>query len=413
MNFPIVKEYRTDLKWTNPENDIKKEPILIPLGEKGRIIVPRHAPFFVESLALYAANGAPLILDKDYRVFRLMPRLTELTAQEVSCMIEIMDDNITDVLVDYHTVGNFSLLDQSFIQLVESAVKDDRIILWENLLNKPVVFPPELHTHSLIYEVTSFQDMVDFLDKFLTNTEKNLIEVRLEYYSNLLTKYIVSYTATINTFLDNHKSSYNAHGLTKAQVGLSKVDNFATATPAQAVKARSDLHLTPGGMDAILSKYSFDKALFLEAKRLPISQYGFQGASLVTTQTTGWTIKIPNPAPAVFQGKAYTIPAWQEDLSQTFLDPSNRTFYLYAVLSANGPTYEIVLEKRLESPYSLWVGLVTTLSGGIGTVQMFNVFAMDGHRVSETKRGNCIPASSGAPNTLGSCPWLRTREILP
>lgn len=412
MNFPIIKDYRMDLKGTNPENEIEQEPISIPLGETGRIIVPRHAPFFVDTLAVYATNGSPLIPDKDYRVFRLMPRLTELTAQSISCMIEILDDNLTEVLVDYHTVGNFSLIDQSFIQLVESAANDDRIILWENLLNKPIVFPPTLHPHSLIYEVVSFQDMVDFLDKFLTPEEKNRIEVRITHFSNLLTKHIALYTASINTFLNNHIATHNAHELTKVWAGLGNVDNFATATPSQAVRSRTDLHLIPSGLEAIIAKYSFDKSQFLEANHLPISQYGYQGASTPVARPNGWIITVPNTIPAVFQGKAYTLPVWQETLNQIFVDPSNRTFYLYATLTATGPGYEIVLEKRLESPYSLWVGVITTDASKISSIQMFNVFAIAGHRVSETRRGNCIPASTGDPNTLGTCPWLRNREVI-
>lgn len=52
MNFPLVPEYQFDIDGTNPENEIDNETIDFPKSEHITVIVPRHAPFFVDGLVL-------------------------------------------------------------------------------------------------------------------------------------------------------------------------------------------------------------------------------------------------------------------------------------------------------------------------------------------------------------------------
>ena len=144
----------------------------------------------------------------------------------------------------------------------------------------------------------------------------------------------------------------------------------------------------------------------------------FQGATKTVLlgsvyPEVGWTIFFKSEIKAAFNGQPYTLPPGAIDLRDIDPSPANKTFYIYAVLVNGVPTYQISQDKRLESPFQLWVGKVITNNLQILTIERFNVFTVNGNRVSEIKRGNAIPASSGLANTEGQFPWLRSDELLP
>jgi hypothetical protein len=235
MHFPITLEYQTDIKGTNPDNLIVDEPKHVEAGVNTRIVVPRHAPFFAnDSFKMKFPTGEPMVAGVHYRLFKIMNRLTEDTGLKMACMVELLDDSITDFLWTYHTVGHLSLIDNTLLELITSAVNDNRPVYWEYLKNKPVVFPPTLHTHSLIYEIMAFQDVIDILDAYLnymTVSGDEIMDIKVNHYHDLIASYIDVYTKMLGGFLQNHLDAVNAHGLTALQVGLDKVDNFVTATP--------------------------------------------------------------------------------------------------------------------------------------------------------------------------------------
>jgi hypothetical protein len=277
MQIPIVREYQTDIEGKNPENQIRDEPKFTPAGEFSRVIVPRHAPFFVNTLVVKLPNGKVLDKDVHYRMMRLMTRLTEETGQPVGCLIELLDPAITDVLLDYNTVGHFSLIDNSMLQLITAAMNDDRPVLWENLQNKPTVFPPTWHGQSITQDIVAWQDLIEVFDDYLhlmTRNGRELIQVRIDHFYDLLSNYIVVYTRMLTTFLNNHTRTTNEHGLTALQVGLEKVDNFETATSGNVLQGRSDMHLTPQGLETVIGTFGFDSSQYLKTGLLPISRFG-------------------------------------------------------------------------------------------------------------------------------------------
>lgn len=277
MQFPIVREYQEDLEGLNPENKILDEPKSTPAGIWSRIIVPDHAPFFVDSLAVKAPNGQPLDMGVHYQIFSIMPRLTDLAGQSVACFIELLDPDLTDVLLDYHVVGEYSLIDNRLLQMIFSAVNDDRPVFWENLKNKPVVFPPHLHSHSLIRTVVCWQDTLEVMDLYLAMKAANGREptqIRIDHFYDLLTHYITVYSDMLTEFLTRHMRTNNEHGLTALQVNLEKVDNYETATSGNVLQARSDMHLTPQGLETIIETFGFDSSQYLKTGLLPISRFG-------------------------------------------------------------------------------------------------------------------------------------------
>ena len=278
MNFPIVQQYKFDIDGSNPDNKVTNEPITTPAGIRSRIIVPVNAPFFVDSLELTHVNGQPLVEGIDYRVFRMMGKLSEFCAREVACLVELLKPELTDVLVSYHVVGETSLFDRGLLQLVLAAMNDERPVWWENVLNKPVAFPPPQHGHSLLYEIVAFQDMISMVDElidYLTNTNKDILEIKLDHLSTLIDWYINLYTTTLTEYLNRHKGAYNAHGLTAAQANAELINNYATANITQAIQGeRDDLVITPPGIKALLQEYGYNGEFYLETNVVPLSRYG-------------------------------------------------------------------------------------------------------------------------------------------
>jgi len=282
MNFPIVHEYRNDILNQNPENRVLGEPFKVIKGPGSRIVIPVHAPFFVKSLRLYNANMEPLTKADDegvgdWRMYKIMGGLTELTAKPVGCMIEILNPDVTDGFFDYDIVGHFSLFDNTLLRLILETAEDNRPVYWENLRDKPVVFPPELHGMSLIYDMIAFGDMVELITlllDYLNANSRTPTQIKIEHYLDLLNNYITVYRTELLKSLARHEGSYDAHGLTKGQIGLPLVDNFATARGDDLLKPNNDMHLTPGGLKTIINTLSFNAPELLASNKVPLSSFG-------------------------------------------------------------------------------------------------------------------------------------------
>lgn len=126
----------------------------------------------------------------------------------------------------------------------------------------------------------------------------------------------------------------------------------------------------------------------------------------------GWSIFAQTAIKVTFQGRAYNMPPGTIDLRNVVPNPANKTFYMYALIKNGVPLYEVTEEKRLESPFQVWIGKIVTGASQILTIERFNVATINSSRVSEIKRGNSIPASSGLANEEGQLPWLRADELL-
>lgn len=274
MNYPIINGFKVDLNQEFIENKVIDE--LYTLDDNQNVLVPRYAPFFVNSLSVTALDGTPL--DKtDYRIFRMMGALSALTASPVACLIEITNPTIKNVLLTYHQTGKSSLFDASFIEMINNAANDDRMVKWGNIKHKPVVFDPILHTHSLTYEITTFKDVVDMINQwtdYIKQTSVNNGLVALETQTKIIKNYFDRNGAIIDYLLSRHVNAVDAHGLTKAQIGKGLVDNIPTSTLAEGLRGAPNQRLTPYVLGALLDRYGVIDDAYVKANTLPISFYG-------------------------------------------------------------------------------------------------------------------------------------------
>ena len=279
MNFPLVPEYQFDIDGTNPENEIDNETIDFPKSEHITVIVPRHAPFFVDGLVLKDKNNDLLVKGKDYRIYRIMGRLSAYCAQEVSSFIEILNPELELVYATYKTVGDVSLFDKGLAYEVMSAINDPRTIIdYEYIKNRPTAFKPEDHKHSLLYGVVAFQDTVDTIATYIDYLQKqgsHPIRMKLDAVVNIVRSYIKLYTDQLTELLETHKNAYNSHGLNKGKIGLSETQNHGTGTQKDIDEAyREDLLVTPKLLDYAINEAKINTSAYLNTNTIPMSTYG-------------------------------------------------------------------------------------------------------------------------------------------
>lgn len=275
MNYPIIRDFKLDINQEFAVNKIPNERRV--LDDEQNVFVPRHAPFFMESLTLRDRAGRELVDGVDYRIFRMMGALSATCASPIACLIEMIDTSIKDVYADYHAVGSSPLFDRSLIELINDSANDQRLIKWSKIKNKPVVFDPKLHTHLLPYDIVMFQDVIDLVDLWaegLDTLSPSISPIALQTQTNLVKKYFDRNSAIIQRALERHVNQHNEHGLTDAQVNLDKVENIPTATLDQALNGEPRMRLLTSSLKQIINRFGYNSDAFLKSNVLPISFYG-------------------------------------------------------------------------------------------------------------------------------------------
>jgi len=147
--LPTVHKYAFDPSAVSPNNAVIDE--IHDLSEdNNRIIVPQNGPFYTSGLIVGRQSGQNLILGQDYIPVYLYQAATMATGHEVMTAIAIINETLTaDVLMlDYQVVGGeYSSEATAILEIVEGLDQVDLTVHWDDIRNKPVVFPPEDHKH--------------------------------------------------------------------------------------------------------------------------------------------------------------------------------------------------------------------------------------------------------------------------
>lgn len=277
MSFLGHNQYEFDMSGEHPDNLVIEEPLEIDPDSGTKIVVPNYGPCYAKGFKLTLPNGQLLTKEVDYQFYSLMGELTEYTGKGVVGIIEILRPNTNKVLATYQTLGDTSFWDSSLIKMIINAATDNRPVYWENLHDKPLGFPSAVHGESFIYQLTSFTEFVNFINDFTQSItdQPHLVDVKVDHLAALIDSTINRYKLMLQDLVNAHSGAYNAHGLTKASIGLGNVDNFKTATINQARIGESNrLHLTPPGLKEIINEFGYDQSRLLENNSLPISMYG-------------------------------------------------------------------------------------------------------------------------------------------
>lgn len=238
-------------------------------------IVPKFAPYFRDSLrAILRPSGRLLVEGVDYHCTHYFHAASHGVARRIYGSITMLDKTLTGVIeISYQTIGGDWVLDVSAdLTRLTNTSTNPRITTWEEVVDVPYQFPPIDHQWDL-EDLKGFESILPILedmtqairdstgDSFAlhiadkTNPHAvtkdqvglgsvqnygiaNISEAQAgtannRYMTPIRTKNMVD--GYIVPLLENHtNNNNNPHGVTKAQVGLSAVQNFGTATQLEA-----------------------------------------------------------------------------------------------------------------------------------------------------------------------------------
>lgn len=281
MATKVIK-YPLDTTGKSKDNLVLAEPHVVP-RDNSRAFATFYGPFYTDSLVVrQKGNVTPLKPGTDYKPIMLYQDATVMLGLSVSAAIIITNKSLgNDFEIDYQVVGGpFSLSSSAVSDLFEALELDNRKVNWVDVLGKPVRFPPAPHLHDaddlygmefvteaienlrlaiLTGDVASHEQIYDYIDrvKGLIYIDVDKLNARVDATNADVTKLrkdlqdlIDGDIANMKRDLSNHiADKNNPHGVTKAQVGLSNVQNYAMATNANAIDENNGTtYLSPSAM---------------------------------------------------------------------------------------------------------------------------------------------------------------------
>ncbi|BAW98255.1 phage minor tail protein [Vibrio phage pTD1] len=251
MNLPEIKQFRVDVSGKSPENNIPRERIPAADERSAIIVVPKHAPFFLESLDVYAVgNPNPLVKGEDYDFTSIDDELSEYAGAPVGWTIRKLKPNLPDLELTYQTLGTVPALTKTTKSWYESAAIDQRPVWFDQILERPEHWIPKLHGHDLASGFYYFQRLVRFyqerLDTLFGTSE--MVPYRDWFLGQLsnLESYMIPYRTMMNYYTNKHYAHHDdPHRTTSRKVpGLDLIDPVKTATLREVDLGVSEQHRT-------------------------------------------------------------------------------------------------------------------------------------------------------------------------
>lgn len=247
MNLPEVKQFRVDVSGKSPENLVPRERIPANDERSSVIIVPRHAPFFILSLQVYAVgNPNPLVKDEDYDFTSIDDELSEFSGAPIGWTIRKLKQNLPDLEITYQTLGTVPVLTKTTKSWYESASIDKRPVWFDQLVDRPEHYIPKLHGHDLEQGFYYFQRLVRFYEERLETLfgTSEMVPYRDWFLGQLsnLESYMIPFRTLMNYYVNQHYShDEDPHRTTSRKVpGLDLIDPVKTATLRQVDAGESE-----------------------------------------------------------------------------------------------------------------------------------------------------------------------------
>lgn len=151
MSTPTVIKYPYDPTGLAVTNFVQDEIHTVPVV-RNRAFALNAGPFFDDSVVVrHVDTGNVLTKDSDYTTLYLYQHATFRVGKPIVAVVFIVNPAISGtVSVDYQVVGGEFSSNVSAIQYLISTLEiDNRSIIFDDLLDLPVTFPPAPHLHDV------------------------------------------------------------------------------------------------------------------------------------------------------------------------------------------------------------------------------------------------------------------------
>lgn len=218
----------------------EKHALSPPAWKDYHFIIPKLAPFFRDSIKIRECNtGRELVEGTDWMASHRFIDASRSTARPIYGSITFYDKTLSGVVeIEYQTLGGDWTIDGDAItQLLVHTSSNPRITTWEEIVDLPFQFPVIDHDWHL-------DDLIGMshVKKAIEDVSQTILDTR-----------------DVRPIVRRHLADEdNPHNVTKAQVGLGDVENFAPSTRSQALDGVHDeSYMTPRRVRQSIEKYGY------------------------------------------------------------------------------------------------------------------------------------------------------------
>lgn len=160
----IIKRYPLDLTGKHPDNKISDE--LHVVDSRTRVFTLKAGAFYTDSVKI-TYLGDHLVPNEQFQFVRLVEAAVKRSRKNVAMFVLITAEVRGEVHIEYQCVGGeFQEIPESLIEMLESHKHDARGIYYKDLIDKPALFEPVRHLHS-IYDIYGLNPIADPLNQLV------------------------------------------------------------------------------------------------------------------------------------------------------------------------------------------------------------------------------------------------------
>jgi hypothetical protein len=271
MSVPPIIQYPFDSSGESLTNKVENERRTIALNTE-RAFVPEAGPFYTSSFKIWNdETNEELRPVDDYILAQPFSQASIRTAKDVQCAIILKVQAPISVRYTYQVVGGeYSWNLQGLADLIAELDLDERPVKWGAVIGRPNAYPPAPHIHdigdSFGWEYVVWQ-LERITNAILVGDEASHDELRQQMQT--IRDQLQANIDALEAKVDEHINDFdNPHQTTKAQVGLGLVDNFQTASPAEALAGvLGNRFMTPSLSNSLATRIATEEVAEHEARK--------------------------------------------------------------------------------------------------------------------------------------------------
>jgi len=257
MSLPKIVQYPLDLSATSPTNTIVGEERDILTNSARAFVPAGGSFYAETFKIINADTGETLRPVDDYLLAQPHAQAALRSGRDVQSVVLLKVQAPIRVSYDYQVVGGeYSWNLDALIELINELNLDERPVKWGSIVGRPLSYPPAPHIHD-IGDTYGWEFVVWELERIaqaiLVGDEASHDELRAQIiYVRDTLQYAID---QVDERLANHRADQtNPHAVTKAQVGLGLVDDFPTASPSEALAGTAFNRFMTPAMSQLLAE---------------------------------------------------------------------------------------------------------------------------------------------------------------
>ncbi len=238
MGMPKIVQYPLDLTATSPTNLIVGEERDIFVNTERAFVPVAGSFYAESFKIVDADTDVPLVPVDDYVLAQPHSQAALRSGRDVQSVVVLKIQAPRRVRYQYQAVGGeYSWNLEALVNLISELNLDERPVKWGSIVGRPLSYPPAPHMHD-IGDTYGWEYVVWELERIsnaiLVGDEASHDELRAQIvYVRDTLQFAIDEVA--DRLATHAADDQNPHSVTKAQVGLGQVDDFPTASAPEAL----------------------------------------------------------------------------------------------------------------------------------------------------------------------------------